>query len=71
MLPKKHLLGADKKRKRQGEIIESQRGALHKFFSSSSNIDFNEDQEQESDLGNKYDSNLNEDGKVNEPNPVK
>lgn len=46
MLPKKHLSGAQK-RKRQKEkdqLAESQRGALHKFFQSSSNVDVNEAQ---------------------------
>ncbi|KAF2943933.1 hypothetical protein DAI22_02g102200 [Oryza sativa Japonica Group] len=38
MLPKKHLSGAKKrkKRKRGDQFIESQKGAIHKFFSASS-----------------------------------
>ena len=38
MLPKKHLSGAQKrKRKRvEDQFIESQKGAIHKFFSASS-----------------------------------
>jgi hypothetical protein len=34
MLPKKHLSGAQKRRKRklEDELKESQKGAIHKFF---------------------------------------
>ena len=40
MLPKKHLSGATKrKRKRQEEqFVQSQQGALDKFFSASSSV---------------------------------
>lgn len=55
MLPKKHLSGSQKRKKRKQDdlLIESQRGALHKFFSSSSNanadvnVNVNEDDGQE------------------------
>jgi hypothetical protein len=55
MAPKKQLSGAQKrnKRKRDAQIVESQRGALHKFFVGSSNVDVNEVEGQghESDHG--------------------
>jgi hypothetical protein len=40
MLPTKHLSGAQKrnKRKRENQLIESQKGAIHRFFSASSNV---------------------------------
>ena len=49
MLPKKHLSGAQKKKKRkqQDQLVESQRGALDKFFSVSSNGEASQDQGQE------------------------
>ena len=52
MLPKKHLSGSEKRKKRKhgDQLIESQRGALHKFFASSSNVDVNEVQGQDSIL---------------------
>jgi len=44
MLPKKQLSGAQqrKKSKHDDKLAESQRGALHKFFVSSSTVDVNE-----------------------------
>ena len=44
MLPKKHLLGSEKRKKRKhgDQLVESQRDALHKFFAGSSNVDINE-----------------------------
>ena len=47
MLPKKHLSGSQKRKKRKQDerLVESQKGALHKFFQLSSNADLNEDQE--------------------------
>jgi hypothetical protein len=55
MAPKKQLSGAQKrnKRKHDAQIVESQRGALHKFFVGSSNVDVNEVEGQghESDHG--------------------
>ena len=40
MLPKKHLSGAQKrnKRKRENQFIESQKGAIHMFFSTPTNV---------------------------------
>jgi hypothetical protein len=40
MLPTKHLSGAQKrnKRKRENQLIESQKGAIHRFFSASTNV---------------------------------
>ena len=40
MLPTKHLSGAQKrnKRKRENQLIESQKGAIHRFFSASGNV---------------------------------
>jgi hypothetical protein len=34
MLPKKHLLGSEKRKKRKhgDQLVEPQRGTLHKFF---------------------------------------
>jgi hypothetical protein len=45
MLPKKHLSGAQKrkKRKQEDQFVESQRGALHKFFAVSSNAEVSPD----------------------------
>ena len=62
MLPKKQLSGAQKRKKRKhdDQLAESQRGALHKFFVSSSTVDVNEVQGQESDHGQQeHDHNLN------------
>ena len=73
MLPKKQLSGAQKRKKRKhdDQLAESQRGALHKFFVSSSNVDVNEVQEQESDHGQqKHDHNLNAEDEVNEDGPM-
>jgi len=43
MLPKKQLSGHKrKKRKHDDQLAESQSGALHKFFVSSSTVDVNE-----------------------------
>ncbi|KAJ1278504.1 hypothetical protein BS78_04G084500 [Paspalum vaginatum] len=64
MLPKKHLSGAQKrkKRKQEDQFIESQKGALHKLFSASSNANVNVEQGQQS--GPKVD--VNEDSVVQE-----
>ncbi|KAG2607286.1 hypothetical protein PVAP13_4NG233422 [Panicum virgatum] len=69
MLPKKQLSGAQKRKKRKhdGQLAESQKGALHKFFVSSSTVDVNEVQGQESDHGQQeHDHNLNVEDEVNE-----
>jgi hypothetical protein len=45
MLPKKSLLGYQKKKKRkkhEDQLVELQKGALHKFFVISSNVYVNE-----------------------------
>ena len=49
MLPPKHLTGAQKrnKRKREEQLIESQKGALHNFFQATSNAEVTQDQRQE------------------------
>ena len=41
MLPPEHLSGAQKrnKRKREEQLIESHKGALHKFFQATSNAE--------------------------------
>ena len=67
MLPKKHMSGSKKsnKRKREEQFIESQRGALHKFFLTSSNVDVNEEQGQEPDHEQEPDHNLNAEAEVN------
>lgn len=72
MLPKKHMSGAQKrnKRKREERFIESQKGAIHKFFSASSSVvpgdnpeevDDTQDQEQESDHNLNAEVDVNED----------
>jgi hypothetical protein len=40
MLHTKHLSGAQKrnKRKQENQLIESQKGAIHRFFSASTNV---------------------------------
>ena len=49
MLPLKQLSGAQKrnKRKREEQFIESQRGALHRFFQVTSNAEVTQHQRQE------------------------
>ncbi|KAG6434835.1 hypothetical protein SASPL_106479 [Salvia splendens] len=68
MLPKKHLSGAQKRKKRKQDelFVESQRGALDKFFSVSSNVSVNEDQGQESGHEQEHDHNLAAKVEVNE-----
>jgi len=73
MLPKKQLSGAQKRKKRKhdDQLAESQRGGLHKFFVSSSNVDVNEVQGQESDHGQQeHDHNLNAEDEINEDGPM-
>ncbi|KAG2653039.1 hypothetical protein PVAP13_1NG424076 [Panicum virgatum] len=73
MLPKKQLSGAQKRKKRKhdDQLAESQKGALHKFFVSSSTVDVNEVQGQESDHGQQeHDHNLNVEDEVNEDGPM-
>ena len=55
-----------KKRKQDERLVESQKGALHKFFQPSSNADLNEDQEQEPDEMQENDHNLNAEVQANE-----
>jgi hypothetical protein len=65
----KQLSGAakKKKRKRENELIESQRGALNKYFPSTSSVDVNNNtQRQESDPGQDDEHNTNVDHEVNE-----
>jgi hypothetical protein len=73
MLPKKSLSGYQKRKKRKHEdqLVESQKGALHKFF----NIDVNEVEGQESDPADDHtqqdhdherDHNLNAEGDISE-----
>ena len=79
MLPPKHLSGAKKraKRKRESQFIESQRGALDKFFRASSSVDVNNNNQrqafrqknnhrQEPDHGQDDDPNSNAHLEVNE-----
>jgi hypothetical protein len=62
----KQLSGAAKK-KRESELIESQRGALIKYFPSTSSVDVNNNtQRQESDPGQDDEHNTNADLEVNE-----
>jgi hypothetical protein len=51
MFLKKHKSGAQKRRKRklEDELRESQKGVIHKFFSSSRNAEVSQDQGQEHD----------------------
>jgi len=57
------------KKKQDERLVESQKGALHKFFQPSSNADLNEDQEQEPDEMQENDHNLNAEVQANaEPN---
>ena len=51
MLLKKHLSGAQKRRKRklEDQLKESQKDAIRKFFSSSRNAEVSQDQGQEHD----------------------
>ena len=72
MLPKKQLSGAQKRKKRKhdDQLAESQRGVLHKFFVSSSNVDVNE-VGLESDHGqHEHDHNLNVEDEINEDGPM-
>jgi hypothetical protein len=60
------LSGAVKK-KRESELIESQRGSLIKYFPSTSSVDVNNNtQRQESDPGQDDEHNRNADFEVNE-----
>ena len=72
-MPKKQLSGAQKRKKRKhdDQLAESQKGALHKFFVSSSTVDVNEVQGQESDHGQQeHGHNLNVEDEVNEDGPM-
>uniref|UniRef100_A0ACD5TYJ6 Uncharacterized protein n=1 Tax=Avena sativa TaxID=4498 RepID=A0ACD5TYJ6_AVESA len=65
----KKLSGAakKKKRKRENELIDSQRGALNKFFLTKSSVDVNNNnQRQESDLEEDDVNNLNANFEANE-----
>ncbi|KAJ1283327.1 hypothetical protein BS78_03G119900 [Paspalum vaginatum] len=70
MLPEKHLSGAQKrkKRKQEDQFIESQKGALHKFFSASSNANVNVEQGQQSGPSQEpeHDHNLNVEVRVSD-----
>ena len=67
MLLMKHLSGRKgKKEKKDEQLVESQRVALHKFFQPSSNTDLNEDQGQEPDEIQENGHNLNAKVKANE-----
>jgi hypothetical protein len=77
MLPKKSLSGYQKRKKRKHEdqLVVSQKGALHKFFGVSSNVDVNEVEGHESDHAHddgqqdhdqQYDHNLNAEDEVSE-----
>jgi hypothetical protein len=52
MLPKKLLSGAQKRNKRKWEdqFIESQNGAIHKFFSTPTNVDCDPNDNPEVDV---------------------
>ena len=61
-MPPKHKSGAEKrkKRKRENELIESQKGALNRYFTTASSVDVNDNNErQESELGQDEDRNSN------------
>ena len=65
----KHKSGAEKrkKRKRENELIETQRGALNRYFPAASSVDVNETiQRQESEVGQDEDHNSNVDHEVND-----
>jgi hypothetical protein len=65
----KQLSGATKKkkRKRENQLIESQRGALNKYFPSTSSVDINNNnQRQESHPGQDDEHNTNADLEVND-----
>ena len=53
MLPKNHLSGAQKRKKRklEDQFIESQKGAKDKFFSTPSNVHPIDNLEELDDLG--------------------
>lgn len=68
-MPPKQLSGAakKKKRKRENQFIESQRGALNKYFPTTSTVDVNNNnQRQESDPGQEDEHNSNADPEANE-----
>jgi hypothetical protein len=70
------VLKKEKERKQDDRFIESQRGALHKFFSVSgnANANVNEDQGDEPVMSDdhepQHDHNLNAEVEVNEDNIV-
>jgi hypothetical protein len=81
MLPKKHLSGAQKrkKKKQEDEFIQSQKGAIHRFFPSSNNVGSvndpegpddprtePEEQEQQSDHNLNAENDVNEDTRQHE-----
>ena len=67
-MPPKHKSGAEKrkKRKRENELIESQKGALNRYLTTASSVDVNDNNErQESELGQDEDRNSNVDHEDN------
>lgn len=52
-MPTKHLSGAQKrnKRKRENQLIESQKGGIHRFFSTSNNVPPNNNLEEREEDG--------------------
>ena len=72
MMPKKQLSGAQKRKKRKhdDQLAESQRGALHKFFVSSSNVDVNEVELESNHGQQEHDHNLNVEDEINKDGPM-
>jgi hypothetical protein len=70
MLHKKHLSGALKrnKRKREDQFIESQKGAIHKFFSTPTNVDCDPSDNPEVDdtHDDESEQNFNDEVHINE-----
>jgi hypothetical protein len=74
MLPKKHLSGAAKRKKRklEDQFAQSQKGAIHKFFSSQSSVvpDGNPNEVEEPSIEEHEQqqvNNLNEEDDATEP----
>ena len=66
-MPRQSGAAKNKKRKRDNQLVESQRGALNKYFLTKSSADVNNNnQRQESDLGQDDENNSNADIEANE-----
>ena len=68
-MPPSQLSGAAKKKRRKidNQLIESQRGALNKYFPTTSSVDFNNNNKRRgSDPGQDNEHNSNSDLETNE-----